>query len=259
PRWYERERPRRHIGSMLVVASLLLGLTGVLLVPSARARVSGLFTSQFSIRQIILVGKDGFDMSEVTSCCLSNMGRSLITSSSDEILERVGRLPSVKGVSLRKQLPSTMIIYLQPREPRFKTMREDKLCGISEDGYILSAQDRGQFESLPALSGLTYSHTDNITRVRNEYFSDIVRLCNMFNDASSESRLGPEAVIEAVDKLEVRVRPTKAGPVLIFSLDDCDRQMKKYRKAIPTLAEYTSKSKIVDLRFRGQIVLSNKN
>lgn len=67
-----------------------------------------------------------------------------------ELLETLGRFPTVAAVSARAEFPHTLIVTIRERPPVAVTVLEGKRTGVSADGYALIGLDVSRFE-LPSI------------------------------------------------------------------------------------------------------------
>ena len=242
------------IVSIVTVSIVSAAVVAVMLFAPTRAAISKLFSSLFAVRQIVVETAGDLNTGSIHNGCSSNLGRSLFSVSAQDITDVFESMPSVRSVEFRKMFPSTLVVSVQERKPRFVTKLDGRWWGLSDDGVILSLPKGRAAVSLPSVEGLTFDCNRPGGRVKNVLFTDLVALCDSLSALAPE-HFGPDSRIEVVDRAEVRVWPRDSEPALVFSLKEPKRQIQKYILATPEIARHKGAFRIVDLRFRGQIVL----
>ena len=242
------------IVSIVAVSIVAAALVTAMLFAPTRAALSKLFSSLFAVRQIVVETAGDLDIGSILNGCSCSLGRSLFSVSAQDLTDVFDPMPSVRSVAFRKLFPSTLVVSVQERKPRFVTKLDGRWWGLSDDGVILSLSKGRAAVSLPSVQGLTFDYRRPGGRVKNVLFTDLVALCDSLSALAPE-HLGPDSRIEVVDRIEVWIWPRTSEPALVFSLREPKRQIQKYILATPEIARHKGEFRYVDLRFRGQIVL----
>jgi len=242
------------IVSIVAVSIVAAVLVGVMLFAPTRAALSKMFSSLFAVRQIVVETAFDLNTGSILKGCSSSLGRSLFSVSAQDITDVFESMPSVKSVAFRKMFPSTLVVSVQERKPRFVTKLDGRWWGLSDDGVILSLPKGRAAVSLPSVEGLTFDCNHPGGKVKNVLFTDIVALSDSLS-ALAHEHFGPDSRIEVVDRIEVLLWPRASEPALVFSLKEPKRQIQKYLLAAPEIARHRGAFSVVDLRFRGQVVL----
>lgn len=242
------------IVSIVAVSIVAAVLVAVMLFAPTRMALSKLFSSIFAVRQIVVETTSDLNTGSALNGCSSSLGRSLFSVSAQEITDLFESMPSVRDVEFKKLFPSTLVVSVRERTPRFTVRLDGKWWGISDDGVILSLPSGRAGASQPSVEGLEFDCNRPGGKVKNAFFTDLVVLCDSMSTLAP-GHLGPDSRIEVVDRIEVLVLPEDGKPALVFSLKEPKRQIQKYVLAAPEIARHKGAFGIVDLRFRGQIVL----
>jgi len=242
------------IVSIVAVSIVAAALAAVMLFAPTRAAVSKLFSSLFAVRQIVVETAGDLDTSSIFDGCSNSLGRSLFGVSARDVADVFDPAPSVKSVAFKRLFPSTLVVNVQERKPRFVTKLDGRWWGLSDDGVILSSPSGRGAVSLPSVQGLRFDANRPGGRVKSVFFTDLVALCDSLSALAPE-HFGADSRIEVVDRIEVQIWPSAGEPALVFSLKEPKRQIQKYLLATPEIARHKGKFRYVDLRFRGQIVL----
>lgn len=242
------------IVSVLTVGIVAAALLAVLLFAPTRAAVSKLFTSFFAVRQVVIETSGDLNTGGIAGGFSSSLGRSLLDISAQDVAAAFDLVPRVRSTACRRLFPSTLVVSVQERKPRFVTELDGRWWGLSEDGVVLSLPGGRERTPLPSVKGLTFDCSRPGGRVENVYFPDLVALCDSLSTLAPEL-LGPASRILVRDRIEVRVWPRTGDPALVFSLKDPERQIRKYVVATSEIDSQKGEFISVDLRFGGQIVL----
>ncbi|MBN2208345.1 MAG: FtsQ-type POTRA domain-containing protein [Candidatus Coatesbacteria bacterium] len=243
------------IVSIVAVSTSAAALMVVMLFAPTRATVLKLVSSLFAVRQIVVETAGDLNTSSILiEACSRYLGRSLLNVSSQDVADSFDTEPSVRSVAFRKLFPSTLVVNVQERRPRFVTKLEGKWWALSDDGVILSLPDGRESVSLPSVFGLAFDYERPGGSVKNIVFADLVALCDSLSVLAPED-IGPDARIEVKDRIEVRVWPREGESALVLSLKGPKRQIEKYIQAKAEIASHKGEFRYVDLRFRGQVVL----
>ncbi|MBN1591932.1 MAG: FtsQ-type POTRA domain-containing protein [Candidatus Coatesbacteria bacterium] len=242
------------IVSVLAVGIVAAALLAVLLFAPTRMAISRLFTSLFAVRQIVIETSGDLNTASIASNLTSRLGRSLLDLSAQDVEDVVSPLPQVQSMDFRKLFPSTLVVSLHERKPRFAAEMEGGWFELSGDGVVLSQIVEGDKTRLPRVQGFEFDGHGSGCKVKSDYFGEFIELCNSLVDLAPEL-IGPNSQILVRDRIEVEVRPQPKDAPIVFSLKDPVRQLKKYMAAASEIAARRGDFASVDLRYRGQIVL----
>lgn len=253
----QKHRPKagaRRMLGILTTASVAGALVALGMFTAAGSWASKTFASVFCVRQILVEGMGDLDAEKLSRSCVSILGRSLFSVSTQDVNCSLESIPTVRRASVVKRYPDTLVIKISQRKPVLRIEVDDRIRGVSEDGVILPLPKTHDFKGLPLAKGLDVSGTKPGARVKNDFFPQLLDMCESIS-CSAAGKLQAGSVIEAVDGMEVRVKLQKGRPVLIFSLDDARRQLEKYLHVMPLLSPKVDECASLDLRFKGQIII----
>ena len=116
-----------------------------------------LHTSYFTLQKIEVAGS----LKELThdAVVLSSrlpLGKNIFNISLDEVEKNVLQLPWVMSVSVRRETPHTIWIYVKEQKPK-ALLLEDTLYFVSENGVVFKEVQTESQRDLPVLTGLSKS------------------------------------------------------------------------------------------------------
>ena len=254
----KRRRKRRPPGivAIITIAAVASILVCTLLVGPVKKKASRLIASAFSVQQIVVEGAGDAQIEAVARRCLESLGCTIFSATAERIKRALSSIPTVKDVSVSRRFPSTLIVNITPRVPSFRVWVHGHWEPLSRDGVLLASARIKEPQSLPAIKGLKLQSPADGARVQSDFFPDLVRFVDQI--AQSTGLLSSGTIIDCSDPMEVKVvRPGGSCPVL-FSLENVTSQIRKYKAAKPVLSQLAKRFSVVDLRFKGQVVLKKR-
>ena len=108
----------------------------------------------FSIKHFVIDGNTHTPESELQLALLVEEGDNIWQLSMDTLEERIGKIPRVAEVSVRRKLPATLVIDVQEKKPLALVPFQEYLFEVGYDGEILGTTQEPQNYGLPMLTGI---------------------------------------------------------------------------------------------------------
>jgi cell division protein FtsQ len=155
----EEERPlpgrRRSLRRRWIAVAVLAGLTGVAYLV--------IFTSLFGVRSVEVTGLKTIPADQVRAAAAIEPGTPLVRLDTDEVRDRVARLPKVFSVEVSRSFPSTVEIAVTERVPVAAMPRSDGVHLVDGTGLDYEVVKQAP-PGLPELEVSTATPEDPPTR-----------------------------------------------------------------------------------------------
>lgn len=110
-------------------------------------------SQMFQLQNIEVEGSNFIKQKEIIRLAGVQQGVKLFQISKESIAERLLRNPYLKGVSVGRSIPSTLIISIQERQP-MAYLVDKKIYMVDPTGKILLKKPKMQFQDLPLITGI---------------------------------------------------------------------------------------------------------
>ena len=110
-------------------------------------------TAFFEIRQVKVQGNHYRKVEEILNLANVEINRPLYDAALPEISQRVLRDPYIQGVSVRRELPSTLLIEVREREPAFY-LTDKILYMVDRTGKVLKRLPQMSMTGKPLVTGV---------------------------------------------------------------------------------------------------------
>ncbi|MCK5506238.1 MAG: FtsQ-type POTRA domain-containing protein, partial [Thermodesulfovibrionia bacterium] len=132
------------------------GTVIMLVIVFAAAAVLGvkLLVRQFSIKEIIVSGNYHLDRDDIIGSINIKNGDQLLNVQFKDVNEKLGKNPWIKDVSLKKQLPGTLLIDIEEAVPKALLRIKRKLYLIDREGRILERIKGDSMLFLPVIKDI---------------------------------------------------------------------------------------------------------
>jgi cell division protein FtsQ len=135
----------------------------------------------FGVKRIEVEGNwRMLEASEVARRSGIEAGDNLFWISVEDIHERLSEEPWIKGVAVRRRLPSTLCIYVEEYEPEAIVASND-FYFVDEDGKIIKRVESGEGKDYPVMSGLSVTSDGRISDGDSERLTDMLAILRIFD------------------------------------------------------------------------------
>ncbi len=221
------------------------GTVIMLVIVFAAAAVLGvkLVVRQFSIKEIIVSGNYHLDRDDIIGSINIKNGDQLLNVQFKDVNEKLGKNPWIKDVSLKKQLPGTLLIDIEEAVPKALLRIKRKLYLIDSEGRILERIKGDSMLFLPVIKDIRPKNEKGISEALK--LVDVLMKRDIFADRESvEIGLETYGLTMKIDGEFIKVGYGKYS--------------EKYDMWIELEPEIRKKSvpiKYVDLRFKDSVIV----
>lgn len=209
-------------------------------------------SDRFAVKAVEIRGLCRVDSLEVEKLLAGMRGENIFLLPVEKCGQRFTAHPRVRSVVFKKVLPNTVYCTVQEREP-VAVIYADKFYEVDEEGMVLTSDELTDYLDLPIVSGLERKSVKEGAFCRDPQLANALRVLGIckrhggsFANDISEVRIGAQGL---------SVISLKEGMVLLLGENEFEGRLKKFFLIRGTLAKRETPSKLIDLRFDGQVVL----
>jgi cell division septal protein FtsQ len=209
-------------------------------------------SEKFAVTAVEIRGLCRVDSLDVERLLAGMKGENIFLLPVEQCAQRFAAHPRVRSVVFKKVLPNKVFCTVQEREP-VAVVYTDRFYEVDDEGMVLTSDESTDELDLPIISGLDRKSVEEGTFCRDPRLVNALRvlgLCKRFggsfaNDIS-EVRISAKGI---------SIISLKEGMVLLLGENEFEGRLKKFFLIRSTLAKRETPSKLIDLRFDGQVVL----
>lgn len=177
-------------------------------------------------------------------------GKSIFQISLAEVTEKLKEHPWIKDVSIRRELPSTLIINLVERIPALSVHSNGKEYLVDEEGFILGL-NQGDVPDLPVVYGLDIKELNTGERIEDQGFHASLAIKKELSytpwiDSTS-------FWIEVENKKDIILH--LKGFRIKLGNGDYREKLYRFHAIIEDLKKRDVKYREIDLRFKDQVIV----
>lgn len=135
------------ICGLMLVGGLLAGVT----LGAIELYQFCMTSESFAVSNIKVLSNSQVKREDILAVCHLEEGMNSLTVDIRAAEQALLKNPWIESVSIRRQLPSTVVIEIQERTPRFFATKNGSLYYITEKGEIIAPVTAKNFRSLPVL------------------------------------------------------------------------------------------------------------
>jgi cell division septal protein FtsQ len=242
-----RPRGRR---SWRAIGMALLGAA------AAAALASGgvwLLTSpRFEVTHVDVRGTQHLTAERVLEAARVPPGRNLFLVDPRAVVRRVETLPEVERAEIVRELPDRLTIVVEERRP-FTLVHAGRLHWIDERGHVLGPESQAVTPPAPIISGLSEAELLDMKTAPSARAREAIRLIRAL--LRSGSALATEISEIDVSQPDGPVLYTVGGIEVRLGADEWDERLARLEGVLAQTAAREGGVRMVDLRFRDQVVL----
>ncbi len=159
PRWLA---PLRRLGILALVLGALSGMTYLMVETGYAAAAYERLRGQLRlaedrlglrVRDVLTQGRQRTSRPELTQALASYEGQYILAVDLQAVRQRLERLPWVRRATVKRLLPSTLLVRLEEHQPAALWRGPEGLRLIGRDGEAIPIEDLRAFRDLPLLYG----------------------------------------------------------------------------------------------------------
>jgi len=212
-----------------------------------------LFTSpRFAVKAVEVRGTQHLTAERVLDAARIPPGRNLFLVDPRAIVREVEALPEVERVDVIRALPDRVTVVVEERRP-FTLVHTGRLHWIDERGHALGREPQAVTPPAPIISGLSEAELLDIKTTPSGRARDAIRLIRAL--FRSGSTLATEISEIDVSQPDGPVLYTVGGVEVRLGADEWDERLARLEGVLAQTAAREGGLRMVDLRFRDQVVL----
>ncbi len=195
------------------------------------------------------------DQSELDRLLEDVHGQNIMLLSLDQYIQRLENHPRVQGVSFRRILPNRLVCVVEEREP-VALLFCGRFLEVDRHGMILGGDALTRRLDLPIITGISGDAVKIGKICRDNRLEDVLstleickRLGGRFAEEISELKISSGGI---------SIISLKNNSTLLLGDTDYRNRLEKYFVLKNSIAEEGRSAKLIDLRFKDQVVLRNK-
>jgi len=207
----------------------------------------------FQLRETVVKGAERIPREEILSLAEIKPAQNILTVNLKAMARRIQNNVWVKDVSIKRDLPSKLIIEVRERQPIALIKKDEAFYYIERDGVIFTKLGKDQRTDLPILTGFCRKGEDNRDRIRKSI--DLLEYLSGYDDISGLKNVS-EIYDDRVFGLSLF---TENGMCLLLGFDDYERKLQRLK---PVLADLTKRETrgflIIDLNNPHKVTVQGK-
>ena len=238
-------RTMTELGSKL----FLVGVIGYLLFAGYNFLIS---TPRFQIQNVTFQGNQVLNNSQLFEWIGPVIGENLISIDLVRLNKRLSEHPWVQTVSIQRIFPQGLEFELIERVP-YARIKKDQTYLMDNSGFILSPEKPG-YGNLP----LIILNDSKEQGVSNRELLKSLKIMDDFNQLSFFKN-NPLEVVELAGPSRVLLKGRKEGFKIQMSRDELNEGFKNFKIIQDSLEDENLELHLIDLSFKDQIVIREKN
>jgi cell division protein FtsQ len=250
-----RARPSRArswtVGGLVrrVALALLLAAVPAGLVAAGAWAVT---SPRFAVKHVEVRGTQRVPAERIVEAAHIPTGRSLFLLDPRAIARGVEALPEVERAEVIRELPDRVTIVVEERRP-FTLVHAGRLHWIDESGRVLGREPQAVPSPAPIISGLSEAELLSMNDAPSGKARDAIRLIRAL--LRSGSALAGEISEIDVGGADGPVLYTVGGIEVRLGVDEWDERLARLEAVLAQATAREGDVRMVDLRFRDQVVL----
>jgi cell division protein FtsQ len=211
-----------------------------------------LTSPRFAVHRVDVRGTQHLTAERVLAAAQVPTGRSLFLLDPRAIARGVEALPEVERAEVIRELPNRVTLVVEERRP-FTLVHAGRLHWIDESGHVLGRESQAVTPPAPVISGLSEAELLSMKATPQGKARDAIRLIRallrsgsvLAGEISEIDVSGPDGpVLYMVGGIEVRLGP-----------DEWEERLARLEAVLAQKTAHDGSIRMVDLRFRDQVVL----
>ena len=223
---------KRGTACMLIVVFIAAAVLGV-----------KLLTRQFRLKEIMVSGNYHLDKEDIVRSINIGKGDPLLNVHLNDIDKKLSRNPWIKKVSVKKQLPGTLLINIEEAVPKALLRIKKKLYLIDRDAEVLERINGESMLFLPVIKDISTKNRANI--------SEALKLVNVLTGKN---------IFAERDSVEIGLEPYGLtmnidGELIKIGYGDYSEKFERWVALEPEIRRRGEPIKYVDLRFKDSVII----
>lgn len=202
-----------------------------------------LLARQFRLQEIIVTGNYHLDAEDIVKSLHIGKGDPILNVHSRNIDHELNQNPWIKNVSVKKQLPGTLLIDIEEAVPKALLRVAKKMYLIDRDGAILEEIKADGMLFLPVINGISTKNRKGISEAMK--LVDVLNRKHVFADRESvEIGIEPYGLTMNID-----------GEFIKVGYGRYAEKFERWTALEPEIRRRGEPIKYVDLRFKDSVII----
>lgn len=233
------------LAAAVFAAGFLVGTLGIRTVPGfVKSHV------RFPLAQVRISGNAHLAEDVVLAAADVKFGQNLLETDLEAIRDRLMLHPLVKSATVRRKLPSEIVVEVVERTPAAVVL-DGRRYVVDLEGYVMALPQEGS-TSLPCLEGLSVDGR-RIAASNLQDLSDGIRIIAAIREAGFPSLSSLECIDLGRSSDAVLV-PRSGRPLVHVGRTNVPLRLARWKAVVRDMAEQWDEIEYVDLRAEGMVV-----
>ena len=205
----------------------------------------------FRLEGVLVRGNRNVSEEEAVRIAGVTMGESILAMDLANLRRRLLAYPLVRSASVRRRLPSALVIELEERVP-VALVRSDRNFIVDRDGNVMSVTERDVRIPLPCLTGVAILD-GKVTAAAMEDLGAGVNLVEAIRAVGFPS---PESIdcIDVSNGNDAVIVPVRGRPLVHVGRENLQERLKRLRLVAADISARKQEIEYIELRAEGQVI-----
>jgi cell division protein FtsQ len=230
--------------------AIVLAIKSAVVLALLTAALAGLYmfaaSDVFAIKRVEIRGNQHLPDSELMALMRVGRDDNLLMISGERVYDRLHSSPWIKRVSVRKELPGTLVVKVEETEPQALVRKRNAFVIVDNEGVELERIHGRPERFLPLISSFDTRETKE--------FREALRLASVINDAGIAKRAKSVEILGLdgdVKDLAVRID----GMEIKVGEGSYDKKLARLFELIEEIKNRPIKVDYIDLRFANRVIV----
>ena len=239
---------KRRIRPLAKIVISLLVLAGIALVLNA---------TLLKIRHIRINGNRSFTAAEVAQQAGLNKDMSYFTVNEAQIRTALERNPYLEFVTLRKQFPSTLVLFIKERSPCANVQGGGIMYLVDENANVLQTFNTAKTDNtLPVVIGLQVSEAKSGSRIVSSRIGKVDEYCQVMEELLLQGVVNEFDQINLTDSEHIYLRHRLGYVADLGTAKELMAKIGTLRAVISALQEEGLRNGYIDVMIPGEAIYS---
>ena len=200
----------------------------------------------FAIKEVRIQGNRHLSDAELRTLMRVEAGQNLLLVSSERLYDRLHSSPWIRSVSLRKELPGTLLVRVEESKPQALLRKPNGYVVVDIQGIELERIHGRPERFLPVIKAHDIEDT--------EEFAEALRLAEVINDAGIAKRARSVEIVGLdgdVKDLAVRID----GMEIKVGQGSYDKKLRRLNELLDEIKRRPMDVEYIDLRFANRVIV----
>jgi cell division protein FtsQ len=205
----------------------------------------------FRLESVLVRGNRNVSDEEAVRVAGVTVGESVLALDLENLRRRLLAYPLVRGASVRRRLPSALVIELEERVP-VALVRSDRDFIVDRDGQVMSITERDVGIPLPCLTGVAILDG----RVTAAAMDDLGAGLNLMEAIRAGGFPSPGSIdcIDVSNGNDAVIVPARGRPLVHVGRENLQKRLKRLQLVAADISARGQEIEYIELRAEGQVI-----